>query len=361
VAVSGGAGIYIRSAIKALSRYANVTLIGEAGPAYPEEDAAIRHSSLPARPVLPAYEGASAASFLVNAFLAAPRAWRLFCWLSRRKSELATYDAIVVTSSIDLLTLMIAKRVIPSLTGICFVQENAFLTGLRGRINRKLLREPQVNVSISHSWSANAGKYNIQSLVVANTFDNIEIEPTPDTQSHYDFVYVGGGARNKGFSHFLAVIEHISKDRSIKASLLGHLSGPQKARADAAGHKLELIGSQLDCPGFVSDVSHYLRDARVLLLPITEPHFCRPAIEAGLCERTFIVSKLSQLEDFATANYNCVMVDRGDVIMWSEACLRLLTDDALRHKLARSNLKFAKRDFSSSAFDEGMRKIIAAC
>lgn len=362
VPVIGGAGLYNRAAIAALARRAAVTLVGDTAGAYGDIAAsgAVADFALPPRPVLPAYAGASRRAFLFHAFRAPMRAVASFRWARRHAGILAEYDAIVVTSSIDLPFLAAVAAAGVRARRICIVQENAFLSGARGTTQRRLLRSVNTLVSISRSWSARAAMHGIASIVAANPFD-VAAAPSDDIVAGYDLVFLGGSARIKGIALFLALIERLSASRPVRAMLVGAVDAPWQARIEATRAMLTARGSLLSVPGFVADVAPFLRDARLLLLPITDPHFCRPAIEAGLCGRTFVVSDLSGLEDFADPGTNCLMAPPGDVAAWLAVCTRLLDDRDERIRLAAANRTHALTTFSAAGFDAAWQQVADRC
>ncbi|KTT71179.1 glycosyltransferase family 4 protein [Sphingomonas endophytica] len=363
VPVIGGAGLYNRAAIAALARRAAVTLAGDAAEAYGDIAAstAVADFVLPPRPVLPAYAGASRRAFLYHAFCAPIRATASFRWARRHAGVLAEYDAIVVTSSIDLPFLAAIAAAGIRARRVCIVQENAFLSGARGTTQRRLLRSVDTVVSISRSWSARAAMQGIASIVAANPFDVAAALPSDDTLAGYDFVFLGGSARIKGIALFLALIERLSTARPVRAMLVGAVDASWQARIEATRAMLTARGSSLSVAGFVADVAPFLRDARLLLLPITDPHFCRPAIEAGLCGRTFVVSDLPGLEDFADPGTNCLMAPPGDVAAWLAVCTRLLDGRDERTRLAAANHTHALTAFSAAGFDAAWRQVVDRC
>lgn len=367
VAVQGGAGLYIERVIVELAAIAELTIDGD----HANEYIGGRHSSVlagVARPLLPAYQGASSRAFLYHLLLAPVRAliWSFRLWRSRESMQ--GFGIILGTSSIDLLSLSIVRLFNAKIRVHCLIQENLILKGLRGYLNRWLLRRMDAIVSISATWSARASDFGIETIIAPNQFDASLSQkgigaPTasePGQPIKYDLLFVGGGARNKGFPFLLQFILALGARRSITVALLGNLDAQQKELIDQANRALSSSNSRIIAFGFVPDVTSFLAVSRVLLLPITAPHFCRPAIEAGLAGRTFIVSEFETLNDFAIADLNCLMRPSGDLAAWMEACERLLDDRSLRGRLAEANLRSATRFASPGTFTDAFRRLILA-
>lgn len=363
VPMIGGAGLYNRAAIAFLAQAVDITLMGDAAGAYASIDNAIRiaDTDLPARPILPAYAGASWRAFLFHAARAPLRVVAVWRWARRHASILSDYDAILVTSSIDLSFLYGLYLAGIRSRRICIVQENAFLSGGRGLLNQLLLRSIDTVVSISGVWSQRAALHGIASIVAANPF-SIPDRPSPnDAAAENDLIFVGGSSRIKGIEFFLTLVEQMSAFRPVRATLLGTVTRTWQARIELVRSKLASRGSSLATPGFVTDIAPFLGDARILLLPITDPHFSRPAVEAGLCGRTFVVSQLPGLEDFADPEVNCLAAPPRDTEAWLAACMRLLDDDDKRHTLAAANRAHALTRFSLTAFDTAWQQITKTC
>lgn len=359
----GGAGLYNLAAISFLAQTADITLMGDAADAYVGIDDSIRiaDNALPTRPIVPAYAGASWYAFLFHAARAPLRFAAVWRWARRHASILSRYDAIVVTSSIDL-SLLYGLR-LAGIRGrrICIIQENAFLSGVRGMLNRLLLRSVDTVVSISSVWSQHAARHGITSIVAANPFSISIKSPPDDAAAENDLVFMGGSSRIKGIELFLTLIEKMSASRPVRATLLGTVTPTWQARISAVQSTLASRGSLLSTTGFVTDIVPFLCNARLLLLPITDPHFCRPAVEAGLCGRTFVVSQLLGLEDFADPGANCKTAPPHDAEAWLVACTQLLDDDDKRHTLAAANRARALACFSRVAFDTAWQQIAETC
>lgn len=362
VPIRGGAGIYNAAAIAALGQLADVTLLGPDAESYRSRGGmgGGGFPAMPARPILPAYAGASWRAWLYYAALAPRRAWTLSRWARRHRGQFEQFDGIVATSSIDLLTLRAITRAVPRLRSVCLIQENAFLQGARGGIQLRLLREVGRLIAITPSWAERAARAGLAAMVVMNPFSaSAAADAKDDPQNATDLLFMGGGSKLKGTELFLDLIERLSARRAIRAALLGDLAGAWQTRASEAQARLAARGSSLVIAGFVADPQSYLRQTRLLLLPIAQPHFCRPAVEAGLCGRTFVISRLPELHDFAEDNRNCRMATSGDVADWQRVCEALIDDEGMRHRLAAENERLCRSRFSAEAFTQGFQRLVA--
>lgn len=362
VAIMGGAGLYNRAIIRTLADQTCVTLIGAAAHAYACPNSPVADVPVPPRPIMPAYSGASLRAFLLHVALAPFRAVAALRWIRQCADLLDDHDVIIATSSIDLAWLSIVSVVRPELKRVCIVQENAFLTGIRGALNRMMLHRVDTVVSISRSWSEKAAAHGIASIIALNPFDMPLLKPViNDQNADIDVLFLGGGERIKGAALFLDLVERLASTGPVRAALLGNMSSTYADRVNTLRAQLAERGSSIEVPGFVDDTAPFLRRARLLVIPITDPHFCRPAVEAGLCGRTFVVSQLPDLNDFAVPSVNCVTAPSGDVTAWNEECRQLLDDCDERYRLAAGNLASSQSRFSPQVSAGGCRRIVDAC
>ncbi|GHZ93430.1 hypothetical protein VCSRO177_2253 [Vibrio cholerae] len=256
----------------------------------------------------------------------------LFCF-NFIKSKKFTF---VLTSSIQI-PILIFSLLNNNLRFVVIIQENLIFRGWLGRVLIYLLNKSYLTVSISSDWYDYAkmnGVFNLE--YVPNTYS------CPDDKCFgpellYDCIYVGGGQNIKGFYYLCEEIKRI-KDGKYVFCLLGDYS-PSQVRMVA---DISLNSKCIDVfiLGCVDSIYPYLYNSKLLLLPITHAHFCRPAIEAGLCGRTFLVSDLSGLDDFAIDDFNCKkfpLIDGG----LSNSIKDLLNNEESITNLSHNNHGFA--------------------
>lgn len=258
----------------------------------------------------PAYGGVSKYAKIYHFSLLPLKLTLLFFLLSTRSlcvffGNRRSKSTIILTSSIQIPVLLFS-RIFKQYNFIVIVQENIDLIGVEGRLIKHLLRYSSLTISITNSWHNHANEVGVpRLLLVPNSY--IIPNDITDCGQLYDCIYVGGGQSIKGFSYLCEEIPLIVEDCRI--CFLGEYTLEQKRMLERLDRQYSNV--KLDVVGSTGNISSYLHQSKLLLLPITHSHFCRPAVEAGLCNRTFLVSDLPNLEDFAIDGYNCIKFNLG--------------------------------------------------
>lgn len=341
--IEGGAGFYIRDLIASLRPVVNVKVAGPYAGDYDETP--IRYAYLDKLTLqsLPTYQGIRLAQVCYHilisglraiAFLSTPRNNRFKC----------KFDALVLTSSVQALAVPLARRLFPDSRTVIVVQENVCLSRGLGRLTRFLLKRADVVVSITDTWAQHARENGLDSVVLPNSFDPDYAAPANnrDPAIESDLLYVGGGATIKGFDNMIAALPTLLKVPGRRIFCLGHYS-------KAALKMLERIregahpDAQLNIVGLVPDIRPYLRGTRLLVLPIGSPHFCRPAIEAGLFAKTFVIPDHEGLEGFSFDNINCKLYKKDDINQFIEIASKLIEKPTVLYILGQANRVFAQQ------------------
>jgi glycosyltransferase involved in cell wall biosynthesis len=160
-------------------------------------------------------------------------------------------------------------------------------------------------------------------------------------------LYVGGGARIKGFNNMISALPKLLKRPGIRLICLGNYSKYEKITLDRIKKRAK-GGSHLIVVGYVPDIRPYLRGTKLLLLPIEAPHFCRPAIEAGFFKKTFIVPSFNGLKDFVVHGNNCLTYDRDNSHNFIEVVSDLLDNQAKRNELEKMNWRMSQNFYKNS-------------
>lgn len=341
--IEGGAGLYIQDVISLLKRYTRVRLAGR----YSEEYIfpSLRSTILDtlAASSFPTYDGIRKAATLYHLL----RSLGLFFLLlvkSTYRRRVPDVSVLMFTSSIQAIAVPIARLFFPRSRIVVVVQEQVDLSRGFGRVTSVLLRRCNVVVAITESWARHASRFGVHTVVLKNSFDPKFADPDHNIEPAIpsDILYVGGGAPIKGFDNLTDALPHILKSPGRRVICLGHYN-------DTARSTLERIkadapqNDQLVIVGLEKDIRPYLRGTRLLLLPIGNPHFCRPAIEAGLFRKTFLIPDLPSLEDFTTAGQNCEMYPVGDTQALLEAIDLVLDNCERRASLGHENWKLAQK------------------
>lgn len=333
----GGAGLYIQQISSMMSNRFDVYFGGR----WAHEYAASEHCAVigawsNGMMVIPNYQGVTLLAklyYLLRAFIFFP-----FTFVSSRKN-LDNYDVVVLTSGIQLLLLPLIKFSYPKIRLGILIQENWQLENrFWGWISRKALAKAHFIISITQSWANYASTHDLKCLVLKNMYSEDVVDSSSDDliDKEFDVVYVGGDQKIKGFDILMEVFLRVSKSERVVIGVLGEVSASnRKAVQDI--NAMACNGSEIICFGFQRFPLPFYRAAKFVFLPIGAPHFCRPAIEAGLLNKSFLISAFSGMEDFVFCESNCLCASIDDLDQFGYQFLRLLKDDELRERLGAEN------------------------
>ena len=255
--------------------------------------------------------------------------------------------AIILTSGIQSILIPFLRHLFPKCKIVIVIQEFIALDTIFGKKFINYVNENNtIIISITESWAKFAASYSIHTRIIKNSFLSPNIY-TPKTIISSDLLYVGGDAEIKGFKNMLYILKKLIYIRKLKIIFLGvyNVKSINKIKnlQNATGNQ-----SQLIIEGLQKNIYKYLLGTKLLVLPIQNTHFCRPAIEAGICRKTFIIPNLNNLEDFALSDKNCLMYKFGDYYDGKEQILSLLDNVKLRKNLEYNNHRFSKRFLTNS-------------
>lgn len=341
--IEGGAGYYIRDLIESLRPVGTVQVGGPYASDYDEVPIQCKDFDKLTLQSMPAYEGIRLAAFLYHILISALRAIALTATPWDKRFE-GRFDALVLTSSVQAMAIPIARRWFPGRRIAIVVQENVCLSRGLGRLTSVFLKRADVVVSITETWAQHARENGLDPVVLPNSFapDYAALEHNRNPAIEADLLYVGGSAKIKGFDNLIAALPELLSVPGRSIVCLGQYS-------EAAIKTLEQIlskahpNAQLNIVGLVPDIRPYLRETKLLLLPIGSPHFCRPAIEAGLFKRAFVIPNFPELGDFALDGENCVTYRPLDIEDFVLKVSQLLNDPALMRRLGESNNALANK------------------
>ena len=219
-------------------------------------------------------------------------------------NKLKNYDFIFLTSSIQIPLILLFKFARPDVKVVIFIQENfIFSNSLWSLFCKRYLLKASLVISITKEWKEYALKNGICSHLLENHFlplDKVYVA----NEKKYDVLYVGGDLKLKGFFEVLNFAKEASKEMSFSIAMIGEYSLDSQALIQSVNNEIEKFGTKIFYIGFVDDIYPYLVASKILLLPIQAPHFCRPAIEAGVCKVPFLISDFKGELDFAIDQFN---------------------------------------------------------
>lgn len=255
---------------------------------------------------------------------------------------------IIFTSSIQIFCVII-KYIFPSVKFGILIQENLIFTkSIIGGFTVEVLNGYDFIVSITDAWTSYAAKSNVDPnciYTVKNKYDLDKVTSANYISSEiYDFIYLGGGQKIKGFHHLCRELKLIC-DVDLFICFLGNFSTDDLKLVDDLLAMCTNI--TIDVVGQVEDPLPFIKKSKFVVLPIVKPHFCRPAIEAGLLCKTFIISNFSELSDFVFPSYNCLTFSEEKNSL-SDSILHLSSDNKLRNYLSSNNYLFANSNIKES-------------
>ena len=339
----GGAGFYICDLIELLRQEFKVKVAGVHGADYDPHPVLSWFLERLASLNFPMYEGVRLPVTLLYLARSVMSGLRLLATPASKNYE-DKPAVFVFTSSIQVLSIPLTKIYFPDSKIVIVIQEHVDLSRAIGRFAIYLLRKSDVVLSITNEWANHARGFGLDPIVLRNQYETSFAEPEQNTKPIVtsDLLYVGGGSRVKGFDGFIAALPFFLETPGRKVVCLGSYN-------QQALDKLERIKnaahskSSLQIDGQVSDIRPYIRGTKLLLLPIGSPHFCRPAVEAGLFSKPFVIPNYPSLNEFANDGGNCKKYHVGDTQGLVHLVNDLLDDELLLNSLGQGNLQLATR------------------
>lgn len=356
--LEGGAGYYIRDLIAYLRPVGAVQVAGPYAGYYDEAPIQSEYLDKLTLQSLPTYEGIGLAAILYHILISTLRAISILK-TPRHKRFKGSFDTLILTSSVQAIAVPIARRLFPESRIAIVVQENVCLSRRLGRLTRFLLNRANVVVSITETWAQHARENGLDPVVLPNSYKPDYAAPghNRDRAIESDLLYVGGGATIKGFDNLVAALPALLEVPGRSIICLGHygeaaLKTLERIRGDA------LPDAHLNIIGLVPDIRPYLRGTKLLALPIASPHFCRPAIEAGLFGKTFVIPDFPEVGDFAKDGENCLMYQPSDSGDFISKVNQMLDERSLMMRLGDNNRTMATH-FTTSKYFEAFCQLIS--
>ena len=357
----GGAGLYTQRMIDVINEFAWVDIEGRFAELYRDPPSSSFEQSYPNTAIIPLYSGVRLTSLLYHIALLPARLFKLIKWLRLNGSNFKAYDIVIFTSSIDILQIIALKMFGITSRMVCIIQENIQFRGIKRFIMKLLFQSSDVLVVISRDSARSLASVGLSVAIAPNPFKIHSADQGLTSERSIDLLYVGGDQKIKGFDFFIKLIERLVRQRVVNIQILGKISTKSQKRLEEVQSIFALNGSKIEAIGFVENTQIYYQSSKLLILPITHPHFCRPAIEAGLNYCPFIVTDLDGLDDFADFGYNCISARKGDLDEWLKSINFLLDSTRKRSELSRNNSHFAKTNFSNDLFENVYKDILLSC
>jgi glycosyltransferase involved in cell wall biosynthesis len=346
----GGSGFYTQNLIDKLKKIYYVSVAGVHSKDFDENPAPSGLLDELSSMSFPVYDGVKKSASLFYAMISLFKALFILINFSKRKVGDAP-SVIIFTSSTQAISIPIARYFFPNCKIAIAVQENVNLSSFFGGVLLRFLRKSDVVISITSQWAAHAREFGVDAVVIRNQYDPSYFSDENNSQKpiNSDLLYIGGGAKIKGFDAFLKMLPTLLARPELRVLCLGEYQ-KKELKSLKESIKDSKSSSEMVIIGHVLDIRPYIRGTRLLLLPISSPHFCRPAIEAGFFEKTFVIPAHRGLEDFVQNGVNCISHDysNGNGSAFASAILDLLDDPAKLRDLGianrRNSLRFIAND-----------------
>jgi glycosyltransferase involved in cell wall biosynthesis len=343
----GGSGYYIQNLIDKLNDKFIVHVQGFYSAEYSEHRQSSKLLNDLSLLSFPAYEGIKKSSTLYHLLTSLGRIALIFSKYGKA-SENETPSAIIFTSSIQAVAIPAAKYLFPRSKIVIAIQENIKFSSISGRLMLRLLKNSDIVISITKQWAAYAQGFGVSALILRNQYDPSYFAPECNQANpiESDLLYIGGDAGIKGFDFFKKALPALLQRPGIKILCLGHYATRSRQFIRSITEN-SVSGSKAVIVGHVSDIRPYLRGTKLLMLPITSPHFCRPAIEAGFFGKTFVIPEHSGLEDFVQNGVNCISFNLLSESSFVRAIHNLLDDPMKLNAMGAANLVNSKNFISN--------------
>lgn len=287
--------------------------------------------------IIPNYKGVSLfvkLFYLIRCILLIPL---MLIYNVTSKLNLENVKVVVLTSMIQAPLLYFLRSFSPKISFVLLIQENAVFDGFFGRLFIYFYKFADVIVCIDSNSFREFVNYKLNPVLILNSFDDYNnLSSTSNYEILYDAIYVGGGNEIKGFSFLIESFKKMSKNNDINILMLGYYSKNDIRNIERINNQVN-TKSRLHVIGVVDSCSEYYVKAKFLILPIVAPHFCRPAIEAGLLKKTFLIPLHEGLTDFAIANFNCKVYENRNIDSFIKEFMSLIQNKQLLNQLEENN------------------------
>lgn len=168
-------------------------------------------------------------------------------------------------------------------------------------------------------------------------------DPAVKKSERPTIVFVGRLRRYKGLDWVMRTLpDVIAGVPGARLVVLG--DGPFRAALEHTAARLG-VASAVEFRGFVTAAEkvQWMREAWVLVQPSPKEGWGLTVVEAGACATAVVASDAPGLRDSVRNGETGILVPYGDRRRLSEALIRVLTDSALRERLANAGIAWAHR------------------
>ena len=252
-------------------------------------------------------------------------------WVSRLAYEYLLnhkYDFVAVHNVIDTLAVPFNQKHILELHGS--PEDINYICKLVLEREKELIA---VSQNVRDKWIALGANHNMH--IVTNAIDD-EVFTKVDKERNIDLLFVGRLIPIKGIQFIIEGLKLLKDKYDLTPNLKIIGKGPYREELEKKVEELQLE-SQVTFAGLVSNeelIDSYQR-AKVAVLPSYDKEgIMSTLLEAASCFTPAITTKKTSMEEFAGDDVNALLVNPSDSEDICEKIYMLLTDDALRNKIA---------------------------
>lgn len=266
--------------------------------------------------------------------------------LRRLHGVIDRFDVVVLTSSIQIPAAEALRRAGYHGRVVCLIQENVNPRDPYGGLIP--WRAVDLYICVAKSTTSRFEAAGLRTFYLPNRFG----PDTPDAlaEPQFDAVYLGGGSKLKGFDFLLRTLER-AQGRRLSISMLGQYS-PKRLTQIARLNARPDRGAHLTVVGQVENAQTHIANARIVLLPIGQYHFCRAAVEAGFQQRTYVVPRFRELTDFGEPGQTSFVYEPGSRSSFMTEVRHAVSDAAERARRSRLNRQFVSESFDDDHWKE---------
>ena len=171
---------------------------------------------------------------------------------------------------------------------------------------------------------------------------------TSETDDHLVVSLFARMLRDKGVTEFVQAATTIKQSRpDIQFQLIGGLDDGNPAALSSQQIRDWVAEGSVTWLGQRSDVPELLAKSNIVVLPSYREGLPKVLIEAAAAQRAVIATDVVGCREAVTDGLNGLLIEPRNSHALTDAIMRLVTDQDLRHKLARAGRFRAENEFSS--------------
>ncbi len=179
-------------------------------------------------------------------------------------------------------------------------------------------------------------------VVVPNQIDLSRFTPAKRKNKVPVVLFVHRISERKGAHHLVPIAKKVLETKKAQFVIIGE--GPYLAELQASIRHNKL-GRWVKTLGKIpnKDVAKYYQKADIFLMPSDEEGFPNVLLEAMATGTPFVASDVGGVRDVVCKTAQNFVAQKGNVDLFAEKLVQLLSDESMRAKLSREGLKHVRR------------------